>query len=219
MMRSTNCHHTTPSEIGDIPVIPSPEPSLSEISNQFDKPDFFSITVDKYTNAIRNGYKTNRLFSKALIISGSNSIYHLDPTSDLLYQNSPSGGIRRCVPDVTVPVHDKQERLWNVLIDHIHEILGHFGYKILSSVYRHFYWKTLVSDVIYRTRQCHDCQVNNKSTPTSHQGLYQETEFVVGTTRELLVTVVGAMDGVLTRTRPTIFISKDLTEKLGMVLL
>jgi transposase InsO family protein len=49
--------------------------------------------------------------------------------------------------------------------------LGHFGYKkTLSNVYRHFYWKTLVSDVIYRLRRCHDCQIN-KPTPTARQGL------------------------------------------------
>ena len=38
-------------------------------------PDFYSITIDKYADAIRNGYKTDRLFSKALTIVDSNSIY------------------------------------------------------------------------------------------------------------------------------------------------
>ena len=164
----------TPSEIGDIPVTPPPEPILSEVLNQSTVPHatgFLSITINKYTDAIRNGYKSDPLFSKALTISNTNSIYHLDPHSGLLYQNSPSGGVRLCVPNVKVPVHGRQERLRNVLIDHIHETLGHFGYKkTLSSAYRHFYWKTIVSDVIYRIRRCHDCQVN-KSSPTARQGL------------------------------------------------
>ena len=161
----------TTSETDDIPITPPPEPEqvLPEPTNE---PQFLSITIDKYADAIRKGYKTDRLFSKALAISGSNPIYHLHPTSGFLYQNTPSGGARLCIPDIRVPTHGgKTERIRNVLIDHIHETLGHFGYKkTLSSAYRHFYWKTLVSDVIYRVKRCHDCQLN-KSTPTARYGL------------------------------------------------
>ena len=165
----------TDSETDDIPVTPPPEPALPEVLNQPDTdhlPDFYSITIDKYANAIRNGYKTDRLFSKALSIVGSNTIYQLNPASGFLYQNSPSGSIRLCIPDVKVPLHNgRLERIRNVLIDHIHETLGHFGYKkTLSSMSRHFYWKTLISDVIYRLRRCHDCQVT-KRTPTARYGL------------------------------------------------
>jgi hypothetical protein len=156
------------------PVTPPPEPAVSEPSNQLDPdaPNFFSITIDKYADAIRNGYKHDRLFSKALAIADSSSIYYLHPTSGFLYQNSPSGIVRLCVPDIKVPTHGgKLERIRNILVDHVHETLGQFGSKkTLSSMNRHFYWKTLISDVIHRIRRCHDCQIN-KSTPTARRGL------------------------------------------------
>ena len=163
------------SEIDDIPVTPPPEPALPDIVNPPDTPDtpdtpeFYSITVDQYADAIRNGYKTDRLFSKALSLSNSTSIYNLNPSSGFLYQNAPFGGARLCIPDVRVPLRGKQERLRNILIDHVHETIGHFGHKkTLSALHRHFYWKSLVSDTLYRIRRCHDCQVN-KSTPRLQQ--------------------------------------------------
>ena len=156
------------------PVTPPPEPAVPEPLNQPDPeaPNNFSITIDKYADAIRNGYKHDRLFSKALAIMDSSSIYYRHPTSGFLYQNSPSGTARLCVPDIKVPTHGgKLERIRNILIDHVHETLGHFGSKkTLSSMSRHFYWKTLISDVIHRVRRCHDCQVT-KRTPTARYGL------------------------------------------------
>ena len=162
------------SEIEDIPVTPPPEPALSKVPNIPNIPDAeftFTITIDKYTKAIKDGYKTDKLFSKALTIVDTNSVYHLNSSTGLLYQNHPSGA-RLCVPDVRAPRSNvRLDRLRNILIDHVHETLGHFGHKkTLSSVFRHFYWKTLVRDVTCRVQKCHDCQVA-KRTPTGRYGL------------------------------------------------
>jgi len=103
----------------------------------------------------------------------------MNPASGFLYQNNPSGSVRLCVPDVKVPLQGARlERIRNVLIDHVHETLGHFGFrKTLASMSRHFYWKTLISNVIYRPRHCHDCQVTKK-TPRGRYGLAEPLPIV-----------------------------------------
>jgi hypothetical protein len=93
---------------------------MSKSLNQPDPeaPIFFSITVDKYADAIWKDYRHDRLFSKALSVVDSSSIYYLHPINGFLYQNSPSGTARLCVPDIKVPTHGgKLERIRNVLTD------------------------------------------------------------------------------------------------------
>src|SRR5208282_3870951 len=96
-------------EMDNIPIISSSKSILSKVWNQSDVFDFFFITIDKYTNIIRNDYKIDRLFSKILIISNSNSIYYLHSMSDFLYQNNPSDDVRLCILDVKISMHDRQE--------------------------------------------------------------------------------------------------------------
>jgi Integrase zinc binding domain len=157
-----------------MPVTPPPEPALPEIMNRPSAPspdENFSITIDKYAEAIREGYKTDRLFSKALSIVDTNAIYHVDPATGFLYQNHPSGP-RLCIPNVRISANNtRAQYLRDILIDHVHETLGHFGFKkTTASMSRHFYWKTLIPDVLRRLRKCHDCQVAKK-TPTARRGL------------------------------------------------
>src|SRR5437762_7552326 len=97
------------SKIGDIPITSSLESTLSKIFNQLDTSNFFSIMIDKYINIIRNDYKTNSLFFKTLIISDSNSIYHLCSINDFLYQNNSSDDIRLYIFDIKISIYDKQE--------------------------------------------------------------------------------------------------------------
>ena len=158
------------SEIDDIPVTPPPEPALLEISNP-PSDENFSLTIDKYKSAIRDGYKSDRLFSKALKLLDSNPIYRLNPDSGLLYQVRSPNDLRLCIPDVKVTTSSgKKERIRTVLIDHVHHVLGHFGpKKTLTAMNRYFYWKTLIFDVVSHVKRCHDCQV----TPTARRGLAQ----------------------------------------------
>jgi hypothetical protein len=98
--------------------------------------------IDKYEDAIRNGYKSDPLFSKALAIADTNSIYRLDAANGYLYQNRPSGdGVRLCLSNVTVRLDNgRLERIRNVLIDYVHKTLGYFGRKkTISAMFRHFH--------------------------------------------------------------------------------
>ena len=94
-------------------------------------PTLRSYTTEKYANAIRNGYKKDKLFSKALSILDSNSIYHLHPMTGFIYQNSPNGGAR---PDMPMKPPGGIKQLWNVVIDHAHETLGQLQEDTLHRV-------------------------------------------------------------------------------------
>jgi hypothetical protein len=75
-------------DIENIPTTPLPEPALLEVSNQpvsessesSNLWDYngFTITIDKYADVIRIGYKSDKLFLKALHIADTNSINHLE---------------------------------------------------------------------------------------------------------------------------------------------
>jgi hypothetical protein len=63
------------------------------------------------------------------------------------------------------------ERIGNILIDHIHETLGHFGHKkTVSSVYRHFFWRTPVTDVVNRSIMDVIDEIVAKSFETTARG-------------------------------------------------
>jgi hypothetical protein len=129
--------------------------------------DFQSFTAEKYTTAIKDGYKHDKLCSKALSLLDTTTLYYLHPTTGLLYQKRSETEHRLCIPNVKVGKDDLQ----SLLIDHVHHVLGHFGVKkTLDAMNRYFYWKSLTEDVVRHIKSCHDCQIN-KSTPTARKGL------------------------------------------------
>ena len=137
---------------------PASEPSPSTVA----------LTLEKFHDLIKEGYKTDTQFSKALTDGVSSGVYM--ERDGLLYTGAKKDQL--CIPNIKVRGgRDGAEKsLREMLIAHAHETLGHMGtYRMSARLHCEFYWKSMTSDVDKYVRSCHYCQVK-KAFPSKQYG-------------------------------------------------
>ncbi len=144
-------------------------PSDGTIHASETTPKFTGISLSTFQQAILDGYKDDVLFSKALKSYIDSGIYIRD-SRDLLY-TGPNRD-RMCIPDIKVGGErdGAKKSLHEMLITHVHEVIGHMNvYRTNIYLRSQYYWKTMTGDIEKYIRSCHLCQMN-KTVPTKQYG-------------------------------------------------
>ena len=122
-------------------------------------------TEAKFIATVRRGLGEHVLFSKVL-----GNIDHFDGfvlEDDLLFHKNQDGKLRLCVPDVIL----EGRKVTEIIIDHAHQVVGHFSSRITAEYIRNYYWwPTLVKEVKAFCGSCGKCQTT-KPTNQKAPGL------------------------------------------------
>ena len=115
---------------------------------------------------IKRGYEGDKTFSKILEHPGAHPRFGVQ--DGLIWTKNQ---LRRDVICVPYNAMKDGRRLIEVIIDHAHTIMGHFGqYKTSQYVRRTYWWPSMMTDVETFCKSCGQCQTT-KDSPQRPAGL------------------------------------------------
>ncbi|KAI0057644.1 hypothetical protein BV25DRAFT_1812115, partial [Artomyces pyxidatus] len=89
---------------------------------------------ESFLKALKSGYKEDTLFSKIIEKPDEHEQFKL--VEGIIYSKNRQGDDVVCVPS---SIH-KKRRLTEIVIDHAHTVVGHFGAQKTAEYIRRFYW-------------------------------------------------------------------------------
>ena len=112
----------------------------------------------EFLNGMRQGYKDDPTFSK--VILEPSQYANFDLHKGLLYMKNQFTDWVLCVPRAKLG----KRILPQVVIDHTHTVLGHFGFRKTDQYIRRWYWwPMLAKDADVFCRTCSVCQASKPS--------------------------------------------------------
>jgi hypothetical protein len=134
-----------------------PEAQNSEAGG-VDLPDYMS-RYSAFSELLQSSYIKNPIFSRVLKDPSHHSSFTVD--NGLIYHIDRLSNRLLCVPHEALL---EGRRLTELIIDHAHLILGHFGQaRTLNYIRRYYWWPTLAKDVSEFCKSCGHCQMNKPS--------------------------------------------------------
>jgi hypothetical protein len=122
----------------------------------------------EFSEIVRSNYNGNAYFSR--VVENPTQFKGFEIEDGLIYHTDRNGSKLICVPKEAVL---KGRRLTELIIDHSHLLLGHFGAtRTLNYVRRYYWWPTMASDVAEFCKSCGRCQMSKPSNQRP-QGLLQ----------------------------------------------
>jgi transposase InsO family protein len=114
---------------------------------------------EEFSTLIRSKYPDNPYFAK--VISKPADFDSFSVEDGLVYHTDRLDHKLLCIPRETFL---RGRRMTELIIDHAHSILGHFGpFRTSSYIRRYYWWPTLTKDVLEFCQTCGRCQMNKPS--------------------------------------------------------